>query len=71
MGAQAYAGRTPRGAELYREVGGDRWYVRVPANGPRDLRALNTVCDLHKRVPVGRFGSFTEAAAYVDGTSGI
>ena len=61
--AQAFAGRTPKGHELYREVGGDRWFVREPV---RTFKALNTVRDLHKRRPIGRFGTFTEAAMFVD-----
>ena len=61
--AQAFAGRTPKGHELYREVGGDRWFVREPVV---TFKALNTVRDLHKRCPIGRFSSFTEAATYVD-----
>jgi len=57
---------TPKGRELYREVGGDRWFVREPVD-ERHLRPLNTVRDLHQRVPVGRFETFSQAAAYVDG----
>lgn len=63
--SQTFAGRTPRGHELYREVGGDRWFVREPVHTPH-LKALNTVRDLHRRRPIGRFGSFTEAATYID-----
>ena len=62
--AQAFAGRTPKGHELYREVGGDHWFVREPV---KTLKALNTVRDLHRRRPIGMFGSFTEAAAAIDG----
>lgn len=63
--AQAYAGTTPRGHELYREVGGDRWFVRERVE---TFRALNTVRDLHRRRPIGKFATFTEAARYVDGS---
>ena len=28
--AQTFAGRTPKGHELYREVGGNQWFVREP-----------------------------------------
>ena len=61
--AQTFAGRTPKGHELYREVGGDRWFVREPV---REFRALNTVKDLHRRRPIGRFATFTEAACFID-----
>ena len=64
--AQTFAGRTPKRHELYREVGGDHWFVREPV---KTLKALNTVRDLHKRRPIGRFGSFTEAATYMDSTT--
>ena len=67
--AQAFAGRTPKGHELYREVGGDHWFVREPVKSPGALKALNTVRDLHRRRPIGRFGSFTEAATYMDSTT--
>lgn len=65
--AQTFAGRTPKGHELYREVGGNQWFVREPVREPGALRALNTVKDLHRRRPIGRFATFTEAAAHVDG----
>ena len=67
---QKFAGKTPKGHELYREIGGDRWFVREPVKSPNALKALNTVRDLHKRRPIGRFGSFTEAARYVDNITG-
>lgn len=64
--AQTFAGRTPKGHELYREVGTSNYFVREPVRG---FMALNTVKDLHRRRPIGRFGSFTEAATYVDTTT--
>ena len=64
--AQAYVGTTPRGRELYRLIGSDVYYVREAVDEPRGLVRLNTVCDLHRRVELGRFASFTEAAAFAD-----
>ena len=64
--AQKLAGRTPRGHELWRDTNSDRWFVREPVREPKALRALNTVRDLHRRVELGRFQSFTEAAAFAD-----
>ena len=63
------AGVTPKGYELYRRVGTDEYSVRVPVTKPDSLLPLetkNTVRSLHRRVPIGRFGSFTEAAIYAD-----
>lgn len=64
MGGQTFAGTTPRGAQLYREVGTDRYYVRERIEG---FRAAGSVRDLHHRRPIGRFETFTAAAAFVDG----
>lgn len=63
---QAFAGRTPKRHELYREVGGDHWFVREPY---KDGYESLTVRDERKRRPLGRFGSFTEAATYMDSTT--
>lgn len=65
MGAQTFEGRTPRGREVYREMGTGRRYVRVRVD---DGQPSTTVRDLHARVFVGRFGSFSEAARFIDGT---
>lgn len=64
--AQAYVGTTPRGNEIYREIGGDRYFVRKAVEETRGLVRLNTVRDLHCRKELGRFQSFTEAAAFAD-----
>ena len=61
---QAFAGRTPKGHELYREVGGDHWFVREPV---KTLKALNTAQEQRTRGPSGGLGSVTAAGAAMEG----
>ena len=66
MGGTVYVGLTPRGHQIYREVGTDRYFVRRKKDSYAESKS-NPVRDRHGRTPIGRFKTFTEAARYVDG----
>ena len=63
MGGQSFAGVTPMGAELYRAVGTDSYFVRERVEDPMPSTSVR---DVRARRPIGRFPSFTAAARHVD-----
>lgn len=63
MGARTRVATLPDGAELWREVGTDRWWVHERVDDPMPSTSVR---DVRARKPIGRFPSFTAAARHVD-----